>query len=359
MENLPNIEPFRSRFNELEQQLSLPETFKDNQKASELSREHRRIKKILELSDHLESITDHIKQCKALFDDPEMAEEAECEYQSLSQRHTEISDNLLLEMLPPDPEVGKNTIIEIRAGAGGSEASIFAGDLFRMYNRYAESQNWSVECLSQNVSENGGFKEIIFIIKGEEAWAKMKFESGVHRVQRIPVTEAGGRIHTSTSTVAVLPEAQDVEISIDPSDLEISICRTSGPGGQGVNTTDSAVQIQHIPSGISVYCADERSQLKNKNKAMTVLRSRLLQKKQQEENAKYAKNRKDQVGTGDRSERIRTYNFPQSRITDHRINYTSHALQETMMGDLNHIINILEKEDKKSKINDMSFDKSE
>ena len=248
-------------------------------------------------------------------------------------------------MLPPDPEVGKNTIVEIRAGAGGDEASIFAADLYRMYNRFAENQGWSVECLSQSISESGGFKEVVFILKGEDAWSKMKFESGVHRVQRIPVTEAGGRIHTSTSTVAVLPEAKDVEIFIEPSELEINVCRASGPGGQGVNTTDSAVQIQHIPSGILVYCADERSQLKNKNKAMTVLRSRLLQKKQSEEKEKYAQNRKNQVGTGDRSERIRTYNFPQSRITDHRVNYTSHALQETMMGDLNHIIAFLEKED--------------
>ena len=262
-------------------------------------------------------------------------------------------------MLPPDPETGKNTIVEIRAGAGGDEASIFAGDLFRMYTRYAETKGWAVECLSQSNSDTGGFKEVVFIIKGEDAWSKMKFESGVHRVQRIPVTEAGGRIHTSTSTVAVLPEAKDVEITIDPSDLEISVCRASGPGGQGVNTTDSAVQIQHIPSGISVYCADERSQLKNKNKAMTVLRSRLLQKKQSDENEKYAQNRKSQVGTGDRSERIRTYNFPQSRITDHRVNYTSHALQETMMGELDHLINFLEKEDLSERIKNIELNNND
>ena len=203
---------------------------------------------------------------------------------------------LTISMLPPDPESGKNTIIEIRAGAGGDEASIFAGDLFRMYTRFAETKGWGIECLSQSNSDTGGFKEVVFILKGDDAWSKMKFESGVHRVQRIPVTEAGGRIHTSTSTVAVLPEAKDVEITIDPNDLEISVCRASGPGGQGVNTTDSAVQIQHIPSGISVYCADERSQLKNKNKAMTVLRSRLLQKKQSDENEKYAQNRKTKLG---------------------------------------------------------------
>jgi peptide chain release factor 1 len=345
MEFLPNIEPFRSRFNELEEKLSLPETFQDNQLATELSREHRRLKNILELFDKNTNLEDQKNQCDSLIEDPEMGEEAKIELESLKKQITDNKEKLLIAMLPPDPEMGKNTIVEIRAGAGGDEASIFAGDLFRMYTRFAEKQGWSVECLSQSNSDTGGFKEVIFIIKGEDAWTKMKYESGVHRVQRIPVTEAGGRIHTSTSTVAVLPEAKDVEVSIDPNDLEISVCRASGPGGQGVNTTDSAVQIQHVPSGISVYCADERSQLKNKNKAMTVLRSRLLQKKQSEEKEKYAQNRKDQVGTGDRSERIRTYNYPQSRITDHRVNYTSHALQETMMGELDHLILFLEKED--------------
>tara|TARA_E500000178_G_scaffold354036_1_gene421697 strand:- start:3300 stop:4379 length:1080 start_codon:yes stop_codon:yes gene_type:complete len=353
MEFLPNIEPFRSRFNELEEKLSLPETFQDNQLATEISREHRRLKDILVLFDENIILEDQISQCISLIEDPEMGEEAKRELESLNKQKSENKEKLLIAMLPPDPEVGKNTIVEIRAGAGGDEASIFSGDLFRMYTRYAEKQGWTVECLSQSNSDTGGFKEVIFILKGEDAWTKMKYESGVHRVQRIPVTEAGGRIHTSTSTVAVLPEAKDVEVSIDPNDLEISVCRASGPGGQGVNTTDSAVQIQHIPSGINVYCADERSQLKNKNKAMTVLRSRLLQKKQNEEKEKYAQNRKDQVGTGDRSERIRTYNYPQSRITDHRVNYTSHALQETMMGELDHVISFLEKEDLHKKLSSL------
>lgn len=359
MEFLPNIEPFRSRFNELEEKLSLPETFQDNQLATEISREHRRLKDILVLFDENIILEDQISQCISLIEDPEMGEEAKIELESLNKQKSENKEKLLIAMLPPDPEVGKNTIVEIRAGAGGDEASIFAGDLFRMYTRYAEKQGWSVECLSQSNSDTGGFKEVIFILKGEDAWTKMKYESGVHRVQRIPVTEAGGRIHTSTSTVAVLPEAKDVEVSIDPNDLEISVCRASGPGGQGVNTTDSAVQIQHIPSGINVYCADERSQLKNKNKAMTVLRSRLLQKKQSEEKEKYAQNRKDQVGTGDRSERIRTYNYPQSRITDHRVNYTSHALQETMMGELDHLISFLEKEDLHKKLSSLDGRSSE
>lgn len=355
MNILPNIEPFRSHFNELEKKLSLPETFQDNQIASEISREHRRLRQILDLYDHIKILDKQILECESLIDDPEMGNEAKKEIDFLQKEVMKGKEKLTISMLPPDPESGKNTIVEIRAGAGGDEASIFASDLFRMYSRYAESQGWSLECLSQSSSDTGGFKEVVFIIKGEDAWSKMKFESGVHRVQRIPVTEAGGRIHTSTSTVAVLPEAKDVEISIDPNELEISICRASGPGGQGVNTTDSAVQIQHIPSGISVYCADERSQLKNKNKAMTVLRSRLLQKRQREENEKYAQNRKKQVGTGDRSERIRTYNFPQSRITDHRINYTSHALQETMMGNLDHIISILEKEDLSERLKNITL----
>ena len=253
-------------------------------------------------------------------------------------------------MLPDDPDAGRNTIVEIRAGTGGDEASLFASDLFRMYSRLAEQKSWSLECLSQSISETGGFKEIVFLIKGEDAWSKLKFESGVHRVQRVPITEASGRIHTSTATVAVLPEARDVEIHIDPNDIEISVCRASGPGGQGVNTTDSAVQILHKPSGLNVYCADERSQLKNKNKAMTVLKARLLDLKQKEEKQKYAQNRKEQVGTGDRSERIRTYNFPQSRLTDHRINFTTHALNEILFGELNELLDALEKEDQKIKL---------
>ena len=355
MEILPNIEPFRSRFHELEKQLSLPETFQDNQLASEISREHRRLSGILELYDKIQSFENQVKECESLVDDPEMGNEAKTEILMLTTNIEECKEKLLVSMIPPDPEIGKNIIVEIRAGAGGDEASIFASDLYRMYTRLAEKMNWSLECLSQSNSDTGGFKEIIFILKGEDAWSKMKYESGVHRVQRIPVTEAGGRIHTSTSTVAVLPEAKDVEISIDPNDLEINVCRASGPGGQGVNTTDSAVQIQHLPTGINVYCADERSQLKNKNKAMTVLRSRLLQKKQQEENEKYAQNRKSQVGTGDRSERIRTYNFPQSRITDHRVNYTSHALQETLMGDLEHVIEILEKEELSKRLKNVNY----
>ena len=350
MEELPNIEPFRQRLNEIENQLADPDVFKDAIRAGSLNREHSHIGKIIEIFDSAKDCLTEILSIKELLDDPELGPSAQEEIEVLEKRADTLKSSLLLAMLPEEVDAGKNTIIEIRAGAGGDEASLFAADLFRMYCKFGEKKSWGFECLSQSGSETGGFKEVVFVFRGEDAWTKMRFESGVHRVQRIPVTEAGGRIHTSTATVAVLPEAQEVEVSIDPQDLEISVCRASGPGGQGVNTTDSAVQILHKPSGISVYCADERSQLKNKNKAMTVLRSRLLKKKQAEEDAKYAKDRKSQVGSGDRSERIRTYNFPQSRLTDHRINYTSHALSDSMMGDLDHLIDALIAHDQSEKL---------
>lgn len=240
--------------------------------------------------------------------------------------------------------------MEIRAGTGGDEAGLFAGDLFRMYSRYAERNGWRIEVMSSNPAEVGGYKEISFLISGEDVYKTLKFESGVHRVQRVPATEASGRIHTSAATVAVLPEAEEVDIHIDPSDLEITVARASGPGGQGVNTTDSAVQILHKPTGMIVKCADERSQLKNKAKAMTVLRSRLLEIKQEEERAKYAAHRKSQIGSGDRSERIRTYNFPQGRITDHRINLTLYNLDEVIDGELHSVIEALQDVDKKERI---------
>jgi peptide chain release factor 1 len=353
MVELPNIKPFLKRYNELEAELANPDLFKDAEIASKISREHNRIKNIIDYHDKIEIYLAQIKESEELLNDIEFAEAAKEEIDSLNKKVDTFHKKLLVAMLPADPDVGRNTIIEIRAGAGGGEASLFAADLYRMYCKLAENKNWTNECLSQSPSDSGGFKEIIFLVKGDDVWSKLKFESGVHRVQRVPTTEANGRIHTSTATVAVLPEARDVEIKIDPSELEINVCRASGPGGQGVNTTDSAVQILHKPTGMTVYCADERSQLKNKNKAMTVLKSRLLQIKQKEESDKYAKDRKDQVGTGDRSERIRTYNFPQSRITDHRINYTSHALNETLYGDLDELIDALTKEDQNRQLEQM------
>src|SRR6185437_496031 len=241
-------------------------------------------------------------------------------------------------ILPPHPTDSRNTIIEIRAGAGGQESALFAADLYRMYTRYAEARGWKIENLDSSPSDLGGYKEIVFQVNGEDVYKRFKYESGVHRVQRVPATEAQGRIHTSTVTVAVLPEAQEVDVEIRPEDIEVSVCRASGKGGQGVNTTDSAVQIQHKPSGLIVRCADERSQIKNKAKAMTVLRSRLLERKIAEENAKYAAQRKEQVGSGDRSEKIRTYNFPQNRVTDHRIELTLYNLANFIEGDLDPLI---------------------
>jgi peptide chain release factor 1 len=240
--------------------------------------------------------------------------------------------------VPPDPTDSRNTIVEIRAGAGGSESALFAADLYRMYCRYAEMRGWKIETLDSNASDLGGFREIIFQINGTDVFKRLKYESGVHRVQRVPATEAQGRIHTSTCTVAVLPEAQEVDVEIKPDDIEVSVCRASGKGGQGVNTTDSAVQIQHKPSGLTVRIADERSQIKNRAKAMTVLRSRLLEIKVAEENARYAAHRKEQVGTGERNEKIRTYNFPQNRVTDHRVEVTLYNLSVFIEGYLDDLI---------------------
>lgn len=256
-------------------------------------------------------------------------------------------------MIPPNPTDSRNTVVEIRAGTGGDEASLFAADLYRMYCRYADSKGWKVENLSSSESPAGGFKEICFLLSGEDVYRSMKYESGTHRVQRVPVTEASGRIHTSAATVAVLPEAEEVDIQIPPQDIEISIARASGPGGQGVNTTDSAVQILHKPTGMIVKCADERSQLKNKTKALKVLRSRLLELKQKEEHEKYAQSRRQQIGSGDRSERIRTYNYPQSRITDHRIGLTVHSLPQFMDGEIEEMVRSLEDADYSQRIREL------
>jgi peptide chain release factor 1 len=263
------------------------------------------------------------------------------EISRLEAEEKKLSLQIHFGLVPPDPTDSRNTIIEIRAGAGGSESALFAADLYRMYCRYAETRGWKVETLDSNPSDLGGFKEIIFQVTGNDVFKRLKYESGVHRVQRVPATEAQGRIHTSTTTVAVMPEAQEVDVEIKPDEIEINVCRASGKGGQGVNTTDSAVQIIHKPTGMIVRCADQRSQQKNKIQALNVLRSRLLDRKIAEENAKYAAHRKDQVGTGERSEKNRTYNFPQNRVTDHRIEITLYNLANVIDGDLDGLIDPL------------------
>lgn len=273
--------------------------------------------------------------------DDDFREMAQLEQEELSERRKILEDRMKILLLPKDPNDEKNVIIEIRAGAGGEEAALFAGVLYKMYMRYAEKQGWRTELLSASYTDIGGFKEIIFLIEGNGAYSRFKFESGVHRVQRIPATESGGRIHTSTSTVAVLPEAEEVEVDVNQNDIRIDIFCSSGPGGQSVNTTQSAVRITHLSSGIVVSCQDEKSQLKNKEKAMRVLRARLLEKAQEEQMGELASERRSQVGTGDRSERIRTYNYPQGRVTDHRIGLTLHRLESILLGDLEEVIDAL------------------
>lgn len=354
MEGIPKIQPFIERYEELDKEMALPNFFNEQKRVATVTREHQRLSNLIDLYNNVQSIHEQIEENSILISDSGLDEEfrelAQEENESLSNDLPKLKQDLLVSMLPADDCDDRNIIIEIRAGAGGDEASLFAGDLSRMYKRYADTQGWQVKDMGSSGSEAGGFKEVSFLISGDEVYKTLKFESGVHRVQRIPVTETNGRIHTSTSTVAVLPEAEDVDINIDQNDLEITVCRASGPGGQGVNTTDSAVQILHKPTGMIVQCADERSQLKNKNRAMKVLRSRLLQKKQEEEQAKYAANRRGQIGTGDRSERIRTYNFPQSRITDHRIGYTTHNLEGVLNGELAELAQKLSEADNQAKV---------
>ena len=345
MNLLPHLEKFRSRFAELETALSDPKAFDNPQRAQELSREYSRLKELVAAGEsYRKTLTDLEENRSLLKTEPaesEMAQMAREEIARLEIEEKKVAQQIQFGLVPPDPTDSRNTIIELRAGAGGQESALFAADLYRMYCRYAEARGWKVETMDSNPSDLGGFKEIIFAIAGTDVFKRLKYESGVHRVQRVPATEAQGRIHTSTCTVAVLPEAEEVDIEIKPEDLEINVCRASGKGGQGVNTTDSAVQIQHKPSGLIVRCADERSQQKNKAKAMKVLRSRLLERKIAEENAKYAANRKQQVGTGERNEKIRTYNFPQNRVTDHRIELTLYNLANFIDGEIDPLIDPL------------------
>ena len=345
MDLCPHIERFARRLAEVESALSDPNAFDHAQRAQELSREYARLKDLVATGTAYLRTVNELAENRALLKtelpDSEMGQMAREEVTRLEAEDKRLTLQVQRGLVPPDPTDSRNTIVEIRAGAGGSESALFAADLYRMYSRYCETRGWKIDPMDSSASDLGGFKEIIFEVTGEDVFKRLKYESGVHRVQRVPATEAQGRIHTSTTTVAVMPEAQEVDVEIKPDEIEINVCRASGKGGQGVNTTDSAVQIIHKPTGMIVRCADQRSQQKNKIQAMNVLRSRLLDRKIAEENAKYAAHRKDQVGTGERSEKNRTYNFPQNRVTDHRIEVTLYNLANVIDGDLDGLIDPL------------------
>ena len=338
------IEALVVKYKEVEEKLSEPDIAKDQKKYKEIMREHSSLHEVFETNEKYKKISIQIEDVKQIVQeekDPQLKELAKEEAKLLEEEQKKLLENLKQLLIPPDPLDMKNIIIEIRAGTGGDEAALFAADLFRMYSRYAEFKKWKLEILSSNEIGLGGFKEIIFSVAGKNVYENLRYESGVHRVQRVPETESSGRIHTSAVTVAVLPEAEETDIEINQEDLRVDVYRASGHGGQSVNTTDSAVRITHIPTGLVVTCQDEKSQLKNKEKALRVLRSRLYEVEEEKKQKERAEARKTQVGSGDRSERIRTYNFPQNRLTDHRVNLTLYKLEAITEGDLTEVIEAL------------------
>ncbi|RVU55217.1 peptide chain release factor 1 [Anaerosphaera multitolerans] len=348
-----NIQAFEDKYLELESQLMDVNVISDSKLYQKTAIEHAEIEPIVLKYRELKNIQKHLEDNKELLNekiDDELRELAKDEIKEDEEKLIEIEEELKILLIPKDPNDNKNVIVEIRAGAGGDEAALFAGVLFRQYVRYAERNNWKVELLNTNEIGIGGYKEVIFMIIGKGAYSRLKYESGVHRVQRVPETESSGRIHTSTVTVAVLPEAEDVEVEIDPSELKFDVYRSSGAGGQHVNTTDSAVRITHVPTGIVVQCQNERSQIQNREQALRLLKSKLYDEKLQEQNKALSDQKKSQVGTGDRSERIRTYNYPQGRVTDHRVGLTLHKLDSVTDGDLDEIIDTLIASDQASKI---------
>lgn len=339
----PQLNEVENRYEELEKLLTDPKVLGNPKEMQKLARGRAGISKLVETYRAYKKVEEEIKESHNLLteSDEEMRELAKAELQSLKERQAALEEEIKTLLLPQDPRDDKNIFLEIRAGTGGEEAALFAADLFRMYAKFAEMNRWRVEVMSQNPTGLGGFKEIIALIEGKKVYSRLKYESGVHRVQRVPVTESSGRIHTSAVTVAVLPEADEVEVEINPNDLRIDVYRSSGPGGQSVNTTDSAVRITHIPTGMVVTCQDEKSQHKNKAKALKVLRARLLDQLMEEQHNEISEDRKSQVGSGDRSERVRTYNFPQNRITDHRLGLTLHRLDSVLEGDLAEVVDVL------------------
>ena len=340
------IAELRGRFEYIEAQLNAgpaPDAL------AQLSRDYAEMKPVIEVLDRFAAVEDGIADAEAMLGDPEMKALAEEELQRLHAQRPELEQEVMLALIPKDAADARPAVIEVRPGTGGDEAALFAGDLVRMYQRYAEARGWRMEVISLAETELGGYREAVFVVKGEGVFARLKFESGVHRVQRVPTTESGGRIHTSAATVAVLPEAEDVDLEIPASDIRIDTMRASGAGGQHVNTTDSAVRITHLPTGL-VVTSSEKSQHQNRERAMQVLRARLLDMKEQEAQASRAADRKSQVGSGDRSERIRTYNFPQGRVTDHRINLTLYRLEQVMAGDLDEVVDALTAADQAAKL---------
>ena len=350
---LNKIRFLKEKFLEVEKEMLKPEVIADNKKYTELCKEYNDLEPISLAYDEYAQVLNTIESDTQLLEvetDNEMRSLLNAEIEDCKAKQSELDEHIKILLLPKDDNDDRNVILEIRSGAGGEEASLFGGVLLRMYTMYAESKRWKVEILSINETELGGIKEASVRINGKGAYSKFKYESGVHRVQRVPETESSGRIHTSTSTVAVLPEHEEVDVEINEKDLQIDVYRSGGAGGQHVNTTDSAVRITHIPTGIVVACQDERSQLKNREKAMSIMRSKLYDHFQMQVDQEYAENRKNQVGTGDRSERIRTYNYPQSRLTDHRINYTSYNLEAFLNGDLDDLISNLSVVEQKEKL---------
>jgi peptide chain release factor 1 len=354
---LANMKKNAERFDELGTELSTPEVIGQPQLLAKTARERSELEPMIYAYNRYETLSRQIEEARELVreeTDPDMIELAKGEIADIERELESIEERLRIMLLPPDPFDRRNIIMEIRAGTGGEEAALFAADLARMYSHYADARGWTVETLSSTPSEKGGFKEIIYSISGSDVYSHLKYESGVHRVQRVPETEAQGRIHTSAASVVVLPEAEDVQVEINPSDLKIDVYRSSGPGGQSVNTTDSAVRVTHIPTGLVVTCQDEKSQLKNKNKALKVLRARLFDRATAEqENARSAA-RRTMVGSGDRSAKIRTYNFPQNRVTDHRINLTLHSLDRVMEGDMSGLIEEIRLADQRSALEEQA-----
>ncbi|MEW8997535.1 MAG: peptide chain release factor 1 [Thermoanaerobacter sp.] len=354
---IDKLQAIEDRYVDLSQKISDPNIISNVAEWRKYVKEHAAIEDIVLKYREYKKVLEDIEATKELLssNDEELKEMAEEELSQLEEKKEKLLEEIKILLIPKDPNDEKNVIMEIRAGAGGEEAALFAHDLFRMYSMYAEKKGWKVEIMSSNETDIGGFKEVILNISGKGSYSRLKYESGVHRVQRVPTTEAGGRIHTSTATVAVLPEVEEVDVEINPNDIKIDVFRSGGHGGQSVNTTDSAVRVTHIPTGIVVTCQDERSQIQNRERALKILRAKLYEMALQEQQREIAETRKSQVGTGERSERIRTYNYPQGRVTDHRIGLTLYRLQEVLDGDLDEIIDALILNDQAEKLKNMNL----